>query len=352
MSPLGAYVHTLYARIKDLFGGCSKAEESVAPAVLARHHVLIIIPHDKSWWAINAVQHFVSTLRDQMGCNQSPVIDIVSLRSDPQVLTSLLATINNGLACDLVVTMGSWVTQETRNYLDTLLNPPPQIFCGVVDPASLGIVDSMERPGRLISGVANVQYDFGLQIDMLKALRPELHSLAIMCGAGSGNTDISRLVQRQLDRFVAASRERNVAVHILKLTAVEEIESLLQQAKREHDVGVVCVLNDLFISAHLEELVAACEKVGVPLCTHELSSVYHGVAIGFGEHGGVYGMYAASLAYELLVHHHSLAVTPVIVPPVQPSMRYNYDAMVAQGLVLAPATRHLLNMVSVFFQSK
>lgn len=351
MNAVMTYLKKLYVRLWNWFGDVHKNKDIVS-AMSARQQVLIIIPHDKSWWAINAVQHFVATLRDQMGYRQAPAIDIVSIRSSSEVLASLLLTINDGVNCDLVVTMGSWVTQETRSYLDTLINPPPHIFCGVVDPAGLGIVDSLERPGRDVSGVATVQFDFGLQVDMLKSLRPELKAVAIMCGAASGNNGVSALVARQLALFSAVCDARGVAVVIIKLTKTTEIEPLIRAAYVNHGIGVACVLNDLFVSANLEGLIAACEAVGVPLCTNELSSVYHGVAIGFGEHGGVYGMHAAALAYELLVHHHSLAVTPVIVPPIQPSMRYNYDAMEAQGLVLAPNTKHLLNMVSVFFQSK
>jgi hypothetical protein len=33
-------------------------------------------------------------------------------------------------------------------------------------------------------------------------------------------------------------------------------------------------------------------------------------------------------------------------------MRYNYDALIAQGVVISPAMKHLLNMVSVFFNAK
>ena len=351
MNALIAYLKKLYARVWDWLGDVRKNKD-VVPALSARQQVLIIIPHDKSWWAVNAVQHFVATLRDQMGYGQAPQIDIVSIRSSAEVLAALLATIHNRESCDLIVTTGSWITQETRNHLDTLSNPPAHIFCGVIDPVGLGIVDSLDRPGRQVSGVATVQFDFGLQVDMLKALRPELKSLAILCGAVSGNTGISNLVARQIERFSTECKARHVKVVVIKLIKTTEIEPLIRAARDEHDIGVACVLNDLFISANLERLIAACEAVGVPLCTNELSSVYHGVAIGFGEHGGVYGMHAASLAYDLLVHNHSLAVTPVIVPPIQPSMRYNYDAMQAQGLILATNTKHLLSMVSVFFHSK
>ncbi len=351
MSALAVYFQRLYWRLKSLFGGVNK-EESVVPARALRRHVLVIIPHDKSWWAVNAVQHFVATLRDQMGYAQSPTIDIISLKASSEALMSVLATLKNGANCDLIVTVGSWVSQEVRNVLDTLTDPPPHIFCGVIDPVRLGIVDSLQRPGRAVSGVVMVQFDFGLQIEMIKALLPELHAVALVCGAFSGNTGIAALIQTQLDYFVACCAAQQVAVVIIKMVDPEDIERLLASAYDEHQIGLVCVLNDLFVSSNMEAFIAACQKVKVPLCTNELSSVYHGVAIGFGEHGGVYGAHAAALACEVLVHNRPLALAPVIVPPLKASMRYNFDAMIAQGMVVSPVVQHLLDMVSVFFQSR
>ncbi len=348
------YIKNLVVRLKEAFSFVRAATPVLVNEVV-RQRVLVIIPHDKSWWVINAVQQFVSTLREQMSYRAAPEIDIVSVQSNYEVLSSLLMTVHVERQYQLVVTVGSWVTREVRDFFDGIPNPPPQIFCGVVDPVGLGVVDSLELPGRAISGVAVIPFNFDLQIEMLVALAPGMRSIALLCGDMTGVESVSSLLERTVSQFEQACVKRNIEMVRVVMNAdspVEEVRSLLCKAREEKNVRMVCILNDLFVSAHMELILDACKGASVPLCASELSSVYHGAALGFGENGGVYGMYCASLAYEVLVNHRPLSTLPVMVPPVQQTMRYNYDAMVAQGLVLDPAVCHLLSMVSVFFHSR
>lgn len=351
MVAFGKYIRSLIARVEELVPSFHDRDLLLSESKV-RQRVLVIIPHDKSWWAINVVQQFVSTLREQMGYQAAPEIDIVSIQSSYDVLISLLTTVHTEARYDLVVTVGSWVSREVRDFFDGIPNPPPQIFCGVIDPVGLGVVDSLDAPGRPVSGVAAIPFNFELQVDMLRALQPDLSAIGVVFGELAGAESVSMIIRQQLARFDQVCRDRGVALVLIPVAAAQDIEPLLRTAREKHGIGVVCVLNDLFVSSHMESLVVACNAVAIPLCASEVSSVYHGAAMGFGEHGGVYGMYSASLAYELLVNHRALSAVPILVPPIQPTMRYNYDAMVAQGVVLSQAACHLLSMVSVFFHSK
>jgi len=354
MGAFKKYIKNLVIRLKRVFASV----HSVAPALMEeglRQRVLVIIPHDKSWWAINAVQQFVSTLREQMSYRLAPEIDIISVQSSHEVLTSLLMTVHTERQYQLVTTVGNWVTREVRDFFDGIPNPPPHICCGVVDPIGIGVVDSLEFPGRPVSGVATIPFNFDLQVEMLLALIPEIRSVVLLCSDGTKLQSIAGVFDQTIGQFAAACAKHGVQLIRIAMgpaSALKDVESSLCRAREERGARVVCILNDLFISAHMDMVVAACKGAQIPLCASELSSVYHGAALGFGEHGGVYGMYCASLAYEVLVNHRTLETLPVIVPPVQRSMRYNFDAMVEQGLTLSPAVCHLLNMVSVFFNAR
>jgi ABC-type uncharacterized transport system substrate-binding protein len=314
--------------------------------------ILIIVPHDKSWWALHVVQQFVSTLRQLMGHGGSPSIDIVPVQSSVEVLQSLLLSLTASPCYDLVITVGSWISREVRDFFDSVAKPTPQIFCGVIDPAGIGVVDTLEVPGRPVSGIAALSFDFELQIEMLLAILPQLKTLIMVYGADSGNDMVSGLVARNLGHFSAICSEKGIRLVHTPIVDMGAIEDVIQRLALEPGSGVVCSLNDLLVSAQMETLIALCVRLQIPLCTSELSSVYHGAALGFGEHGGVYGLYAASMAYEVLAQGRDIATVPVVIPPIHQSMRYNYDALIAQGVVISPAMKHLLNMVSVFFNAK
>ena len=317
-----------------------------------RRRVLVIIPHDKSWWAINAVQQLVTTLRDQMGHSASPEMDIVSAQASDDALAAVLTTLFREGQHELVISMGSWVARETQVFLDGMINPVPHIFCGAIDPVALGIVDSLDAPGREVSGVATVPPDFELQVQMFQALLPHLKAIGVLFGTTIGQEALSPLMQVQLGRFEKACNAHGIALILVPVGAVGDIFTAVTEARRLHAIGLLCAMNDVFVSAHMEFIIALGKQVSMPICAGELSSVYYGAAMGFGDYGAVYGLYGASLAYEVLVNKRSLASMPVILPPIQQSLRYNYDAMVAQGLVLDPAVCRLLSMVSIFFHSR
>lgn len=334
---------------KKLFGQSSAV---AMPAAVERRRVLVIIPHDKSWWAINAVQQLVTTLRDQMGYAASPQIDIVSAQANEDTLAGLLALLCQEANHELVISMGSWVARETQVFLDGMINPVPHIFCGAIDPVALGLVDSLEAPGRAVSGVATVPPNFELQVAMFQALVPQLKAIGVLFGSAIGQASVCPLVHAQLARFEAASCARGITLVPIACAAVGDIAGAVEQARQRHDLGLLCTMNDVFVSSHMESIIALGMQMRLPICASELSSVYYGAAFGFGDYGAVYGLYGASLAYEVLVNKRNLALTPVITPPIQQSLRYNYDAMVAQGLVLSSQVCHLLSMVSIFFNAR
>jgi ABC-type uncharacterized transport system substrate-binding protein len=114
------------------------------------------------------------------------------------------------------------------------------------------------------------------------------------------------------------------------------------------NADVVCTLPEPTVYAHIDTLVEACNTKRVPLCTAELSSLYQGAAIGFGEHGNTYGGYAAAIIYDMLVNHRPLSSIPVIKLSQEPHMRFNQQALEAQGLILSAQSRCLLSMTSIY----
>lgn len=336
--------------IKNVFQ--SAHGQSVSQQQCSFGHIAIIVSHEKSAWAIAVVQRFIASLRDQMGYQNTPEIDILAAQGSAERVRQLVRSIQqryeSSKQYELIVTIGSWCSKEVRDVLDQVESPIPQVFCAVLDPAGLGIVDSLTHVGRNISGVTLVSPDYSLQLEKLKALCPSMKKVVLPFTPCCRDKAISVLIDRNKDLFAQACVQHDIILHVVEACSSRELRHNLSQSLQETNADMVCVLPEASMAANLEILTDVCTQQKVPLCAADLSSVYHGAAIGFGERGDTYGPYAASIVCDLLVNGRSLETVPVITLTHEPHMRFNVEALAAQGVDLSPQVHHLLSMSSIF----
>ena len=350
-------IHSLAARavayFKDFFYRSLPHGNTPAERYHQWGRIAVIVSHEKNTWAVSMTQRFVSALRDQMGYQHTPDIEIHSSQGSSAKVKQIMAAIKDKQESrhnyELVVTVGNWCSKEVRDALDGWEHPLPQIFAGASDPVGMGIVDSLEYTGRNVSGVTAVLPVFEDQFDMLQAILPEMKTVLLAYDAHANDKVLSTMISSYITAFKVACKKRSIAIKELLVdshgrTPGEVVDYL-------SGVDLVCTLPEVTMFANIDTLVAACNKARVPLCTAELSSVYHGAAIGFGEYGGAYGPYVASIVYDMLVNRRSLRTIPVINLPSIPQMRFNQEALDAQGVQLSRQMRHLMAMRSIFHDS-
>lgn len=349
-----SYLHTFAVRtvayLRDIFSESPVSGASRGAERSRFGRIAVIISHEKNMWALSVVQRFFSSLREQMGYQQTPDIEVLAAQGSREHLIRIMSGIRqeqgSGRAYEAIVTVGNWCSKEVRDVLDAWQCEIPQVFCPVSDPVALGLVDSLERTGGHITGVTAVLPGFDRQVEMLKALVPEAQTVVALYDPFLSDATMAQIIEQHRQDLESACKTHDISLRTHHLKSSEVSPQWCREAIGSGDI--VCTLPEPTVYAHIESLVEACNEKRVPLCTAELSSLYQGAAVGFGEHGATYGGYAAAIIYDMLVNHRPLSSIPVIKLSQEPQMRFNQQALEAQGLFLSPRAKCLLSMTSIF----
>jgi len=316
---------------------------------LSRKRVAIIISSHKKMWAVAAAQRIISSIRSSMGHDLSPEIDILSAQNSKEALYSELFPLldqekKESYSC--VVTVGNWVSKEVRDHCDTYWPELPQVFCGVDDPTALGLVDSLRRTGRCVTGITSITRDYRRHVGMLLAIKPSTESVLIPYYTYDNDPGMLETVNSYVKSLITTLQEHDVMVTTLPIndpeTAIAEIMNYIKR------VDSVITLVDRATLANMDELIAVCNKYHKTLCTSDLSSVFQGAALGCGEHGTLYGSYVSSIICDIMLHKRDPRDIPVIKLQQGPDMCFNRDVLVQQGIMVTQQMMHLLQMRTIF----
>ena len=335
-------------RLTSFFGGGLAKRRT--KCLLSSGKIAVVISHHKNVWALEVTQRFIASLRDLVGINQTPGIDILSANSDynhlaQTVIPTIIDFRHEGRPYAAVVTIGDWASQVVRDEFEAQGVVVPQVFLGVEKPASLGLVDSLDAPGRAVTGVTTVRVDFDLQLRKLKAVLPQIGTILMV---GDSSEHGIAMPYASHDAFASACAKLSLRVIPCLVGREGDTQQVVRAALREHKIDVVCMMQDICTQRDIDVLISLCTKEQVPLCGSDLSSVCHGAAFGFGETGGSYGPYAANILCDIMLNKRTADTIPVIRLTYEPRMCFNTEAMIRQGVVLSTQAKDLLSMNSVF----
>lgn len=126
------------------------------------------------------------------------------------------------LKVDLIITPGANDTRAAKNATKTI----PIVFTGAgSDPVTLGLVDSLARPGRNVTGFAQIVSTLaGKRLELLKETVPKLSRVAVLWDPqNAGSVQIWEESQRR-------ARELGIALHSLKINSADTLESGFKEA--------------------------------------------------------------------------------------------------------------------------
>jgi putative ABC transport system substrate-binding protein len=114
---------------------------------------------------------------------------------------------------DVIVALGGPAAVAAQRSTTTI----PIVFAIVTDPVALGLVDSMQRPGRNATGVTSLDPDqAGAQMRLLKEVFPELERVAALSDATIPGADATGLAP--IDRANQAAAEAiGLRAQVIKL---------------------------------------------------------------------------------------------------------------------------------------
>lgn len=143
--------------------------------------------------------------------------------------------------------------------LQQVTSTTPMVFAGVSDPLGQGLVRSLARPDRNLTGIASPEYTLTSKLlDLLKQFAPELDRVALVTTSYNPSADFHR---RQ---FTTAARALSVEPIDIEIRSSDEILPKFSRFHAERGGGMV-VPSDLTLLADRKFLIEAAATVRVPV---------------------------------------------------------------------------------------
>lgn len=226
------------------------------------------------------------------------------------------------LKADVLVASGTSAVLLTRDAAGTI----PVVFVAAVDPVAMGLVASLARPGRMITGITAVAEELnGKRLQLLQQLIPNLSSVAFLVRAGSPATAEHT---KQAER---AARALGVSLHVVAARDYGELEEALSAAR---GAGALLVVDDSVFTTQRTKIAELALKNRLPTMYGHNDMVQAGGLMTYGpDYGDLYRRAAAH------VHKILKGAKPSDLPVEQPTkfeLIINLKTARALGLTIPP----------------
>jgi putative ABC transport system substrate-binding protein len=229
------------------------------------------------------------------------------------------------LKVDVLVAYGTPAAQAAQEATGTI----PIIMTNVVDPLRTGLVTSLGRPGRNITGLSLMAPEvIGKQMQLLKELIPRLSRVAVLWNPTNASN------APQLREAEKAAKLLTLHFQPLEVRGLEDLDRAFTAMTRERADGLLVVVEGVFIDGRAR-IARLAETARLP------------VVYGLREHvdaGGLmfYGANPADLNRRAAVFVDRIfkGAKPADLPVEQPTrfeLVLNLKAAKALGLTISPA---------------
>jgi putative ABC transport system substrate-binding protein len=178
----------------------------------------------------------------------------------------------------------------------------PILFAAVTDPVAAGLVKTLERPGKNISGTAD-KSPVGRQLDLIKEILPKAKTLGTIYNAGEVNSVVS---VKQI-KAEAAKRGMKVVEAVANNSSAVKMaaESLLGK------VDLILVPTDNTVVQAFEAVVKVCQDNKVPLFAADTDSVKRGAIAALAVDYYKLGRQTGAMAKRILEGMAKVSLMPV-----------------------------------------
>jgi putative ABC transport system substrate-binding protein len=179
---------------------------------------------------------------------------LVEHRYDPNRLPAIAAELV-ALNPELIVAAGAQSAVALKSATATI----PIVFVAVADPVGLGLVQSLARPGRNMTGFATFSQIDGFKgIEILRELVPGASKIALLMNPG--NPMHRLLLVEEIPRL---ARNVAMALPIVEATTAEELDVAFASAAAQH-VDAIIVFGDLLFNLQAPRVVALAAEHHLP----------------------------------------------------------------------------------------
>jgi putative ABC transport system substrate-binding protein len=160
------------------------------------------------------------------------------------------------LPVDVIVTVGEPGGPAAKQATSTI----PIVAAAHPDPVRTGLVASLARPGRNITGLSSMNAELGeKRLELLKEAVPKLSRVAVLRDPWQPSTH-----PRPTE---AAARALGLRLQVLEMGDIKDLEPALAAAKKGR-AGALTIMPSPVLSAHRVRLVEGVTKVRLPAIYH------------------------------------------------------------------------------------
>lgn len=175
------------------------------------------------------------------------------------------------LKCDVIAAVVTQASLAARNATDTI----PIVMIGVSDPVALGLVASLARPGRNVTGTSGVAAQLvGKQLELLREIFPDVPRVAGLWNPGNPVFQALQLREAEI-----AARALGVEMQMLEARAPAEFERVLAAIPPRRPL---LVLGDPLFTSHRKRITEIAAARRIPIVTGVSDYAEAGALLTYG----------------------------------------------------------------------
>ncbi len=174
------------------------------------------------------------------------------------------------LKVDVLLTTSPDETLAAKNATKTI----PIVFLAQADPAALGLVDSLARPGGNITGITTIASELsGKRLELLKETIPKLSRVAVMWNP--------KMSGQSWNESQVAARDLGLQLHSMEVDSANKFEIAFKEAIKAGSAAMAVTQNPL-ISSNQKQIVASAMKYRLPAIYPRRGYVANGGLMSYG----------------------------------------------------------------------
>jgi putative tryptophan/tyrosine transport system substrate-binding protein len=248
------------------------------------------------------------------------VIEYALAQSAAQMPDTAAELVRRGL--DLIVASGTPSVVPARD----AAGQRPVVFVATLDPVATGLVASLAKPGRNITGITSISGDLiAKRLQMIRELLPGTATIAVLV------RDTSPTTTQYVEESRAAAKTLGIKLQILIESNPSDLEGIFLAAQGS---SALVVADDAEFTAHRDQIAEVALRKRLPTVFGFREMVEAGGLMAYGANFGDLYRRAASQVYKIL-----RGANPGDLPVEQPTkfdLIINLNTTKALGLDVPP----------------
>lgn len=261
MKKLSKKISLAIALSAIIFSGCANESTNESKESSDKANVKIGVAQIVDHTSLNTIRDSFKNEMISLGYPEG-CMDFQNAANDPSYLNTIMQKFN-GDNKDVIVAIATPTAQAAANYA----KERGVVFSAVSDPIGAGLLTSLEKPDKGITGTSDeIQVDQIL--DLALTIKPETKTLGFMYNPSEANS------VSNLEKAKAFCKEKNIEIIESAVTTISDVQTNAQVLVTK--VDAVFAPNDNTVASAMSALANEANKAKVPVFVGADSMVIDG----------------------------------------------------------------------------